>query len=663
MSRISDIFTVRTSTDTYEILNPLSEYINVDASINKITNENIEDTIDSLFYMQAGENTPFTSVIRTFSSSPDENLTYPATTYIGIAQSNNSTRYYNDELSWQYSSSGYGTRYLDDDKENYNNYVPWKTSFPDSNILGGRPISKVNYKSIRITPQVHYMTKTGTPNPTYNYATPYYFLSNYKANDWVITGISLNSYSPVPSTSIMYSQKIKTDDPSQGGLVRTFCVPYKGISFPRIDFYKSSAHRYFLDYSNTEYFDEPIHYGTGRFDIVYPLKPEKLFNFLVSFGYILEGNFTKDDTQRFYPIVNNGIISGDYVEKLEDWKSDNSKWEDTSELDRPDPSANVEELAKQPLNPYALSERFFNRYLLTAQEMIDLKTALDGETLQELNAIQYVVNLCIVPDGLDTYYASAPTNEIYFGKTAVNLPARKVLGATSIVDLGYVDITRKYNNFLDYEPYTKVTLYIPFCGKVSLPTDKVMGNQIHVQVAFDYLDGNCTAYVYMGDSLITTATGNFYCSVPLSQDASMSKDMEFMFSAINWIGQSVGSVGIGLATQNPAIAIGGAISSTANFGNSLHDITAKSDTNIVQGSGNLNGFNAPMQCCVYYERPDVEVPKLFGEINGYACHESGQLKEFHGFTSCSDFHLDGIVCTKIEKEMLDELLRKGVILD
>ncbi|VDK40344.1 unnamed protein product [Cylicostephanus goldi] len=358
------------------------------------------------------------------------------------------------------------------------------------------------------------------------------------------------------------------------------------------------------------------------------------------------------------------MCDGSYtLDKNEFDEAENGKWTETDDIPLPNSDVDPETLANQPLNPYALAERFFNRYLLTAQEMIDLKTALDGETLQEINAIQYVVNLCIVPDGLDDYYDTSPTTEIYFGRTAVNLPAKKVLGATSIIDFGSTNVSRKYNNFLDYEPYTKVSVYIPFCGKVNLPTDKVMGKTINVQVAFDYLDGNCTAYVYVGDSLITTATGNFYCSVPLSQDASMSKDIEFMFSAINWIGQSVGSVGIGLATQNPAIAIGGAISSAANFGNSLHDITAKSDTNIVQGSGNLNTFNAPMECCLYYERPDVEIPELFGEINGFACHVSGQLKEFHGFTACSDFHLDGIVCTKIEKEMLDELLRKGVILD
>lgn len=355
-----------------------------------------------------------------------------------------------------------------------------------------------------------------------------------------------------------------------------------------------------------------------------------------------------------------------WVTGLDDIKKSDSKNVDMDYDKMPDVKPDKDEedkLAPQPLNPYALAERFFNRYLLTAQEMKDLKDALDGETLQEINAIQYVVNLCIVPDGLDSYYNAVPASVIKFGKAEVNLPAKQVLGATSILSFGGTDILKKYNNFLDYEPYTKISVYIPFCGKVNLPTDKVMGKRIQILVAFDYLDGNCTAYIYVGDSLVTTATGNFYCSVPLSQDVSMSKDMAYMFSAMSWIGQGVGSVGVGLATQNPAIAIGGAISSTASFGNSLHDIMAKSDTNIVQGGGNLNAFNSPMQCCVYYERPDVEVPKLFGEINGFACHVSGQLKEFSGFTSCSDFHLDGIVCTKVEKEMLEELLKKGVILD
>lgn len=665
MARISTIFTESTITQVgATVLNPLREYINVDASKeDPLTPSNITETVDSLFYMQAGDKTPFTTALKVQYDTNKKEFTYKtydAVTKISVARSNNQSGYYNNPLTWGYNAQGNMSRTHDD--ENTYDLKAFKRNYPYSSLLGGYPLSNYDYKTPRISTRIYYLDPaTDTTVSHNNYTTPYDFINN-KSKEGKICHSIMFYYTGFASTTLCIKQDISgTTD----GEVSTFAIPYSNNVY--WDFWQQGANPMYstLDFTNKEYFDDVVHIGTGTSYnyYVHPIKPEKILNFIASFGFIFNDKLTKDELQTFYPIVNNGIISGEYVESPADWTSDNSKWGNTDELDKPDPSKPDDGLAKQPLNPYALAERFFNRYLLTAQEMIDLKAALDGETLQELNAIQYVVNLCIVPDGLDTYYASAPTNEIYFGKTAVNLPAKKVLGATSIISMGRKNILPKYNNFLDYEPYTKVSLYIPFCGKVSLPTDKVMGKQIRVQVAFDYLDGNCTAYVYVGESLITTSTGNFYCSVPLSQDVSMSKDMEFMFSAINWIGQSVGSVGIGLATQNPAIAIGGAISSTANFGNSLHDITAKSDTNIVQGSGNLNAFNAPMECCVYYERPDVEVPKLFGDINGFACHESGQLKEFHGFTSCSDFHLDGIVCTKIEKEMLEELLRKGVILD
>lgn len=320
-------------------------------------------------------------------------------------------------------------------------------------------------------------------------------------------------------------------------------------------------------------------------------------------------------------------------------------------------------LASQPPNPYSLRESFLHRYLLTSQEMIDLKIALDGETLQELNAIQYVVDLQIIPDFFDDYLITHSASSIKFGKTDVQLPASEIDYSISIIKLGSVSLTRKYNNFLDYEPYTKVKLYVPFCGTCNLPTDKILDNTINVWLFYDYITGNCTCGIYVGESLITTMTGNVYCPVPLTQDISVQKTNLQQVAMLSTAGGVITSAATGAALGSVPVAIGGAMMSALSYEKNMLDIKQKADTEVAGGSGNISMFNMPMECCLYYERPDVDIPDNFGSINGFACNKGGRLGDFKGFTSCSEFHLDKILCTKTEKEMIEDLLKKGVILD
>lgn len=364
-----------------------------------------------------------------------------------------------------------------------------------------------------------------------------------------------------------------------------------------------------------------------------------------------------------------GFTSGNWIpmEDLETYKGYNIDGDSANVDFDPDDGGGgdgPDKLADQFLNPYSLQERFLHRYVLNAQEMNDLAQALESPSLAEINAIQYVVDLSIIPDDIaDNSLNTSRVSVIKFGTHEVELPASIVNYSNSIIYLDSVFVGEKYGNFLDYEPYTKLKLYIPFCGTVNLPTDKVMGKYLDVYYTFDYLNGNCIGCVYVGNSLVTTVSGNFYCTVPLSQDVSTQKNEAMVMSAFSTFGQLAATVGIGTATKNPLLLAGGVESSIASLGQTYLDIKQKSDVEMIGGSGNLTMFNMPMECCLYYERPSVDIPDNFGDINGYACNKGGKLSDFHGFTACSDFHLDKIVCTKTEKEMIEDLLKKGVILD
>lgn len=395
-------------------------------------------------------------------------------------------------------------------------------------------------------------------------------------------------------------------------------------------------------------------------------------------------NYSKEEILRFVAVLglyfefegtmylgymdSSGQTTGEYL-TADEWNK-SAQWNSTTinnfkEHSGSSPGPEKDKtLADQKLNPYALNERMLRRYVFDLQQMIDIKTALDGETLSEMDAMQYVVDLSIIPDGLERYLNESDVTSIRLGKIDVALPGKIVTGATSIITLGSTPVTEEYGNFLDYEPYTNLTLYVPFCGKISLPTDKVMGKEISVNLLYDYMNGNLTACVYVGNSLVATSDGNGYCSVPLSQDVSVQKTQSQQLAVIGGVLGIASSVALGTSLGNPALAVIGSVEAARSVSKQGLDIMKKSDTEIIKGSGNITMFNMPMSCCLYYERPDInkEVLNNMGSICGYACNEKGTLSDFSGFTSCSEFHVDKIVCTKTEKEMIAAFLEKGVIL-
>lgn len=63
-----------------------------------------------------------------------------------------------------------------------------------------------------------------------------------------------------------------------------------------------------------------------------------------------------------------------------------------------------------------------------------------------------------------------------------------------------IDIPPASNTYLDYEPYTSISLHLPFIGDVPISANLVMGGKLQVMYVYDRLQGNCVATVKYWDS-------------------------------------------------------------------------------------------------------------------------------------------------------------------
>lgn len=170
-----------------------------------------------------------------------------------------------------------------------------------------------------------------------------------------------------------------------------------------------------------------------------------------------------------------------------------------------------------------------------------------------INPMDYMIALNIVPCNP----AVGTSRPIKIGSFTTSISMLPVESQWHEFDCGYINIPGYWGSALDYSPYTKVSLFLPFIGSVQLNTDEVMNNRIGIKYRIDLLSGQCVAMVTVSslvnqtDSVYYQYTGECSVSVPLT-----GSDWSRIYSA------AIGAVGTaitgGIAAGAAGAAAGGA---------------------------------------------------------------------------------------------------------
>ena len=239
------------------------------------------------------------------------------------------------------------------------------------------------------------------------------------------------------------------------------------------------------------------------------------------------------------------------------------------------------------------------------------------------------------------------------------------------------------DNFLDYEPYTKCKIVIPFCGTVDVPVSYIYQyDDLQVALVMDFITGACTAYILVNGITIDSITGSCAIDLPVSgiQSATLDSQIHSVAMAREKQQTALGtgliagavSIGIGLATGNLPVAIGGGAAIIGSFmhatdtGKQINYDLTHMDTPIKQvsaASGQI-AHTYDMRCKMVITRPtiaDEYSAEEYANTIGFACLDNGSVQDFHGFT-VANIDLSGINATAEEKELIRAAFASGVYL-
>ena len=138
---------------------------------------------------------------------------------------------------------------------------------------------------------------------------------------------------------------------------------------------------------------------------------------------------------------------------------------------------------------------FFTIYEPTNANMKKINDAIfinaaDGTTI---NVQQYF-------SSYKKFYCNIPVagyKQLKGGRYDFGEQAPYVKEHTIVVDCGSVEIPEQNQSLLDYSPFSRLTIYLPFIGFQELDDKLVVGHTLKVQYVVDVLSGRCLAQLYV----------------------------------------------------------------------------------------------------------------------------------------------------------------------
>ena len=253
------------------------------------------------------------------------------------------------------------------------------------------------------------------------------------------------------------------------------------------------------------------------------------------------------------------------------------------------------------------------------------------------NPIENIISCKSIPLSLD-----GSTQKIILGNVDTGVNGDKVSNNFTKQNIGSITINEKYNNFLDYAPYTNVIIYLPYVGFKELDTNLVMGKTLSISYTVDIITGGCLCQIKSNNVKLYEFNGNLGIDIPITASNRAQVEAGYISS------------GIGIASSVASGNIVGAVTSLINSAESQYHYASTSSPNpMCVASTNRT-------CYVILDRPTYQTLKSFNHTRGKKCYLTKTINTLNGYTIC-DEHIDlsGISATDSEKEELIKILSSG----
>lgn len=254
----------------------------------------------------------------------------------------------------------------------------------------------------------------------------------------------------------------------------------------------------------------------------------------------------------------------------------------------------------------------------------------------------------IPTDGSDdfTIYGVKP---LYQGNP-ITLP---VVSGNPTATFGPYSISRKFNDFRDFSPYTRVEIYLPYCGWTTLPSH-VVGRSVTVQYYTDIIAATCKAIVSCNNNVIAEAAGVIGLDIPFAAD-NVGAKMQAVTAGLIATGTGGIQLAAGVGSMVSTKSSTGAKSAVSGLAQYLSGYTQtamafnENTTEITGKNGDGCCLSGATNILIKVTRPKYGdssaapfVPAGFAKTVGFLSHKYVRVSNVSGYLLADNVNTSGI---------------------
>lgn len=239
---------------------------------------------------------------------------------------------------------------------------------------------------------------------------------------------------------------------------------------------------------------------------------------------------------------------------------------------------------------------------------------------------------------------SGSESAVKIGNVDMGINGNRLSKTVYRYNIGTIAIPRINNmGFLNYAPYTSITVFLPFIGFKELNTSDIMGRNVSVDYIVDIITGACKAIITVNGYQCYEFDGNCGIDIPLTAGNRSQVEMGYVKAAVGVVSN--------IANKN----ISGAISSGVSGAMQQYHYSTNGSYSPSTGA------YEDRTCFFIIDRPQYTEVSKFGHTKGYKCQLSKTIGSLKGFVKTTEnVDLSNISAPEYCKKKILDLLSSGI---
>ena len=369
----------------------------------------------------------------------------------------------------------------------------------------------------------------------------------------------------------------------------------------------------------------------------------------------------------YKPIITGGMVTG-YSTDM-NAKSDIDDWEILENHNIPiiPPNNNSDEDDIESVG-YGYFSNAVMGTLYSLYNKLDLEKIAQWfyNQTEKIDIANNVISLKEIPFSLSTLNIVPLDTDLKIGGVNVtynneNIKVGQIVSpATTSVSVlfGEFNIPRLSGTFLDYSPYTKYELLLPFAPTpVTLP-DWCVNKTVSAIFLYDIYTTACQYVIECNGERICSVSGIFGVDRPISAQNVALKDASRLSAQVATASSVLGGV-MSSASGN----IGGIVSGAIGGVSALSQMIMSGKQNYMYTVG-ANGDSSSVGLChavhLKITRTLSAEDSNFTHVYGRPLCKYKKLSSVTGYTKCDIVNTTGLTCSETEKQRIKQLLETGI---